>query len=318
MRGRLEHISPEPQFALMLAAAAAAHLALLSFSWGARGTLPSPGSRPLIEFDLSVEPSPAPAAASLERAVAQGASEPAQRLLRTGASSSTNVKSGPIATSPQGAPAGDAGPPATDATPPAPSKPVRLFLRGDELSHIVKPTTRDNGPSAPDLWQELHTQDASRGLSPASPAVAATYHAAPKAPREGSAQLRVRVDAQGRVTSVQLIGQADPGQWTAMVDDLRARLKSVQFRLPPKSTGLVLQLRIDRGLVAKDAQDRFKVEPGYALGQEPPPRGIVRDDSARASFEESGRISPAARMVDSTWFHDTSATRVVLEVMNSQ
>jgi hypothetical protein len=190
-------------------------------------------------------------------------------------------------------------------------------LGGDQLSRILKQTTRDVAPSSPDLWQELHTQDATRGLSPASPAVSATYRAAPRAPREGSAQLRVRVDAEGHVTSVQLIGSADRDQWAAMVEDLRARLKGVHFRLPPQSAGLVLQLRVDRGQVAQDAKDRFKVEPGYALGQEPPPRGIVRDDSARASFEESGRISPTARMVDSQWFHDTSATRVVLEVMNS-
>jgi len=192
---------------------------------------------------------------------------------------------------------------------------VRLFLGGDQLSQILKQTTRDVAPSSPDLWQELHTEDAARGLSPASPAVAAAYHAAPKAPREGSARVRVRVDAQGHVTSVQLIGAANRDQWTPLVEELLARLKSTQFRLPPKSAGLELQLRIDRGLVAKDAKDRFKVEPGYALGQEPPPRGIVRDDSARASFEESGRISPTARVVDSTSFHDTSATRVVLEVM---
>lgn len=317
MRGDPQHVRPEPQFALMVAAAAAVHLALLSLSWGALASPPVTSSRPLIELDVSLDFNQAPAPSEGRTTTIAPPVPEARALLSAQAPSERGAADQlPVSPTQEVTQAKVADPPSTGSAPPSPNKPVRLFLGGDQLSRILKQTTRDVAPSSPDLWQELHTKDASRGLSPASPAVSASYQAARRAPREGSAQLRVRVDAQGRVTSVQLIGGSDRDQWSAMVQDLLARLKATQFRLPPKSAGLELQLRIDRGLLAKDASDRFKVEPGHALGQEPPPRGIVRDDSARASFEESGRISPVARVVDTNWYHDTSPTRVVLEVMN--
>lgn len=212
----------------------------------------------------------------------------------------------------------ESNPQVTEPTANPPRKPIRLFLRGDELSSVLKqnPPT-DARPRSPDLWQELRADDAERGMSPASPAIAASYQSARFAPAEGSARVDVKVDAQGQVVSVRLVQSADSDRWAGVVQDLLARLKNKKLRLPAGAKGMNFRLRIDRGMLTIRPGERGRTTPGPALGQEAPPRGIVRDDSARASFEESGRISPTLRVLDSAQLGQPGSTRIVLESLNS-
>ena len=170
----------------------------------------------------------------------------------------------------------------------------------------------DTRPAPTDLWQPLRAEEAERGLSPASPAIVSGYRSAQLGPSDGTAVFEVHVNAQGIVDSVRVVGNVEHEAWHTVARDLLKRLQEKPLRLPNQAQGMVFRLRIDRGALATDIKDRYRTEPGVALGQDEPPRGVVRDNSQKATFEESG-ISPAARAFDSSWLSGSGKTRIQLE-----
>lgn len=202
---------------------------------------------------------------------------------------------------------------------PSPSRPaVRLFLGRDALAELVrekpapkKKPEKQPPPSVGLLSEGLAAQAAEQGAAPSSPAVSAGYRAAQLGPRDGTAVLEIRADASGTVISVRVVGDDVSGSWTAVAEELLARLAGRVLRIPEGAKGMVTRLRIDRGSLAQDLSERGRTKRGVAIGQDRHPKDYGQDESTQASMGSRGQMAPALG-ISSESLSRTIPTRILL------
>ncbi len=102
----------------------------------------------------------------------------------------------------------------------------------------------------------LDARDRSLGLGAAG-VVANAAHAAmtgPEAPREGSATIQLRLDAEGRVVSAR-VAASRGGPWGPLLAVLRAELARRRLPVPTTSAGVMVAVRVEARLQLPSASD---------------------------------------------------------------
>jgi len=263
-------------------------LLLLAQPASSERTPPSVQTQDLeLEFDLDAMPAEAPSPVivlAAESPVAKGRSQLRAETVVNPASTAPN-EGLPEASLESGA-SPEQSPPTVEASPQAksiPGRKVRLFLAPSELAELTRaqePLPEAKPPSPGLLVEGLLEQDAEKGLSRSSQAVSASRRAAELGPEEGTAVLELRVDAEGHVTNVTVIGGAP--QWSKVAADVLARLQGKKLKVPAGSKGMLARLRIDRGSLAEEPGSKGRVERGAALGQEHHARDYGWNESTQA------------------------------------
>lgn len=199
--------------------------------------------------------------------------------------------------------------------PPAPK--VELGLDGAVVNRFLlegrKPETRRQARARASLMlrEELDALDAAKGVGRSSTALRAAERASSSAPLLGSATFDVRADASGRVISVALLTFGSDGEkWQRVRASMERELRTRRVRVPPGATGLSTVVRIERGEMALDPNDRGRKKRGAGIGgRSLGPKDSV-DESTRASFE-NGALAPTLG-AGSDSLRKSVETRVVL------